>query len=76
MPQTAWAMMATATSLSPCSSPPPHRPLSVAAPWANRKSATAEGSVKPAQAAAPPAQPARPRPSAKATWLLAGPGRN
>ena len=37
-------------------------------------STTAEGRVKPTQAARPPGSPARRMPSVTATWLLAGPG--
>ena len=47
-----------------------------AMPNAKAISASAEGSVKPVQAASAPSQPARCMPSAMPTWLLAGPGRN
>lgn len=36
----------------------------------------AEGAVKPAKAASPPAAPARCRPIAKPTWLDVGPGQD
>ena len=54
MPSTAWATMATATSLRPCRSPSPAGPFSAPAPKAKSVMAIAEGSVKPAQAASPP----------------------
>jgi len=77
MLHTAWATIATATSFRPCSSPAPAREAErLAAPDANTTSSAAEGSFKPAQAASPPVQPARIRPSANPVWLDAGPGRN
>ncbi len=76
MPQTAWATIATATSLSPCNNPVPIGPLSELAAYANNRSATAEGSVNPAQAASPPRYPARRIPMEKPTLLLVGPGAN
>jgi len=41
-----------------------------------RTRAIADGRVKPSQAANAPRYPARERPMARPTWLLAGPGRN
>ncbi|MOA10920.1 hypothetical protein D3C78_1308300 [compost metagenome] len=76
MPQTACATTATAASFSPCTAPDWASQLHCCMPKANRMSSMADGRVKPSQAAKAPVQPARPRPSAKPTWLLAGPGRN
>ena len=76
MPHTACATTATATTLSPCSTPGGSASPWRARPSAKRISAIAEGSVKPAHAASAPRYPARCSPSAMPTWLLAGPGRN
>ena len=54
IPQMAWATIATATSRRPWSIPPPRVPPSSPAPSANRTSATADGNVKPIQAASAP----------------------
>jgi hypothetical protein len=76
MPQTACATIATATTFRPCTAPEAASDSYRAMPWANRISATADGSVKPSHAHSEPAHPARSMPSAMPTWLLAGPGRN
>ena len=52
------------------------QPAEMRQPRANNISAMAEGSVNASQAASMPVQPARFRPIAMPTWLLAGPGRN
>ncbi len=54
MPQTAWATTATATIFRPWMNPPGRASPQRAMPRANSVSATAEGSVKPAQAASEP----------------------
>ncbi len=52
MPQTAWATMETATSLSPCRMPPPSALCAMgAAPRAKRVRKMADGRVNPAKAA-------------------------
>ncbi|MNV48307.1 hypothetical protein D3C71_1402060 [compost metagenome] len=76
MPHTAWATIATAATFSPCMTADPDSQPKWARPIANPISASAVGSVNASQAAAMPAHPARRRPSAMPTWLLAGPGRN
>ena len=77
MPHTACATTATATTLSPCTSPAPsHAPLAEENPSPHNASTSAEGSVKPSHAASAPPHPPRRRPRASPTWLLAGPGRN
>ena len=76
MPQTACAMMATAAIFSPWMAPDADSQPNCASPSAKRISATAVGSVNATQAASMPAHPARFRPIAMPTWLLAGPGRN
>ena len=76
MPHTAWATTATATILRPWIAAPARRPVKEVESSANSKSSKAEGKVKPSQAARPVERPRRDRPSAKPTWLLAGPGRN
>jgi hypothetical protein len=75
MPQTACATIATATIFRP-SSTPCRWARDGAAVIAKASSASAEGSVKAVKAASAPSQPARIIPSAKPTWLEAGPGRN
>ena len=55
MPQTACATTATATTLRPDSAPDGMASPRLATPIANRISAIAEGSVKPAHAASAPA---------------------
>ena len=53
------------------------REVGVAPSAARERSApTADGSVKPSQAASPPSIPARRVPIAMPSWLLAGPGRS
>jgi len=74
--QTACATTATATILSPCSTPDGITPGYPATNRASTIRAMADGRVKPAQAANAPRYPHRDRPSAMPTWLLAGPGRN
>jgi hypothetical protein len=76
--QTACATIATVTIFRPWTTESSTRLPSPAhaSPCANSTSSMADGSVKPSQAANAPAHPARPSPSAKPTWLLAGPGRN
>ena len=76
MPNTAWATIATATILSPLIAPVAIEPERSGIIWAKAKSSNAEGSVNPMKAASAPSQPARINPSAKPTWLDAGPGRN
>ena len=78
IPSTAWATIATAAMRRPWRTPAPVEPelASRTAPLAKAISATADGSVNPIHAASAPEYPARFRPSANATWLLAGPGRN
>ena len=66
MPQTAWATTATAASLRPWSQPAPER-SSPRTPSPNSTMATADGRVKPSQAATPPASPARTMPMAMLT---------
>ena len=66
--------IATAATFSPCSAPAAAGPCQCDTPSANSTSAIADGKVKPAQAASAPRHPARCNPSAKPTWLLAGPG--
>ena len=74
MARIAWATTATATSCSPCTAPSPSLPVRCACPRAKASMSSAEGRVNPVQAASPPSHPARSSPSAKPTWLLAGPG--
>ena len=76
MPHTAWAITATAATFSPCTTARPDTPPMRASPRPSRIMAMADGSVNASQAASMPAHPARFRPSAMPTWLLAGPGRN
>ena len=76
MPHTAWATTATATTLSPCTSPAGKPAPPDEKPSPSAASTKAEGSVKPTQAASAPSQPLRIKPSAMPTWLLAGPGKN
>jgi len=76
MPHTAWATTATAMTFKPCTTPEASQPAPLSTPNANRIRARADGAVKPTQAASAPSQPARRRPKAMPTWLLAGPGRN
>ena len=54
IPQTAWATIATATSLRPCSRPAPIGPSRNFAPYAKSRSKMADGSVKAVHAARPP----------------------
>jgi len=76
MPQTAWATTATATTFRPWIRPAPIGPSNAVAPKAKASRIRAEGKVKAVQAASAPSAPARRSPSAKPTWLEAGPGRN
>lgn len=76
MPQTACAAIATAAIWSPSSTPVPTGPDMDAAVIAKTSRISADGSVKALNAASAPSQPARITPSAKPTWLDAGPGRN
>lgn len=76
MPQMACATTATATTFKPCSTPAGSAAPHADSPSANSVKASAEGSVKPAQASSAPLNPARDRPIAMPTWLLAGPGKN
>ncbi|KAG1244747.1 hypothetical protein G6F65_021632 [Rhizopus arrhizus] len=69
-------MIATAATFKPCIAPDCDSQPKCASPRANPISASAVGSVNASQAAAMPGQPARRRPIAMPTWLLAGPGRN
>jgi hypothetical protein len=55
MVSTACATTATAATLSPCSQPLSSALPSEVTPWPNSTSAIADGSVKPVQAASPPA---------------------
>ncbi len=73
---TACATIATATIFSPRTAPDDASAPCCAMPSAKAIIAIADGSVKPAQAASAPRQPARSQPSAMPVWLLAGPGRN
>ena len=75
MLQTACTTTATVAIFKPCNQPALPAP-SVAMPKANKVSASADGKVKPSQAANAPGRPARAMPIAMPTWLLAGPGRN
>ncbi len=74
--QTACATTATATIFSPCSQAPRPASAQLATPYAKAIIASADGMVKPAQAASAPLSPARSMPIEMPTWLLAGPGRN
>ncbi|MCY1218440.1 hypothetical protein D9M72_303890 [compost metagenome] len=76
MPQTACATMATAAIFRPWMAADPDSQPKCASPSAKSASAMAVGSVNAAHAASMPVQPARFRPMAMPTWLLAGPGRN
>ena len=77
MPQIAWATTATATSFKPWITPEASGPSRLPATSANTSNASADGKVKPIHASIPPiTPPPRTMPSAKPTWLLAGPGRN
>lgn len=76
IPHTACATIATATMVSPCTTPAAIGPDSTAAPAASATMITTEGSVKAAKAASAPPTPARIRPRANPTWLEVGPGRN
>jgi hypothetical protein len=73
MPSTASATTGTATSSSPWIQP---ASLRSADPTASASAviATADGSVKPSQAASPPNLPARCAPTAIPSWLDDGPG--
>ena len=73
MPHTAWATTIFRPRTRPASNQPPAADEN---PSPSRARASAEGSVKPSHAASAPPQPARISPSARPTWLLAGPGRN
>jgi len=75
MPHTAWATTATAATSKPWIQPVPRKENSLNKE-ANAASATAEGRVKPAQAAIAPQKPVRINPIAMPTWLIAGPGKN
>ena len=77
MPQIACATTATATSLSPCSTPSANGPVKMVAPSAKENRMIADGMVKANQAANPSSRPLpRKMPSVNPTWLDAGPGRN
>ncbi len=74
---TAWATMATAATSSPWMAPAIGPVSGTRASAATRPSMvmiSALGRVNPSHAAAAPAQPARSRPTAIVSWLLAGPG--
>ena len=76
MPQTACATTATATSFSPRSHPAWDRSPIAPTPRANSVIASADGRVKPAQAASMPSGPPRIRPIAMPVCDDAGPGMN
>jgi hypothetical protein len=76
MPHTACATTATATTLRPWRTPAFRNSPYAAMPSPNRISASAEGAVKPIQAATAPRSPPFASPMPMPTWLLAGPGRN
>ena len=76
MERTAWATMATATSSRPWRARKAMGPVKRLWPKAKANMSSAEGRVKPSQAASPPGSPPRRRPRAKPVWLLAGPGRD
>ena len=61
---------------STSSTAPAREAARIGAARANNSSSSAEGRVKPHQAASAPGQPARSSPSENPTWLEAGPGRN
>ena len=72
----AQAMIATAASFRPCTSES-GSPLSKRlVPTPRPIISTADGVVKPSQAARPPGMRPRSIPMAKPTWLDMGPGRN
>jgi hypothetical protein len=73
MSQTAWATTATAANVRPWTQPAFERSVE-AAKIPSAVSATADGSVNPSQAAAPPIRPARRVPIAIPSSVLAGPG--
>lgn len=58
IPNTACATMLTATSISPWSRAKPNSPFSSGSPAAAANMMIADGAVKPAKAATPPATPA------------------
>ena len=76
MPQTACATTATATSFRPRSHPACDRSPIAPTPYANTVIATADGRVKPTQAANIPSGPPRNSPIAIPVCEDAGPGMN
>ena len=72
MLQTAWATIATATSWRPCRIAVSVGPCILGASCAKAKRRTADGRVKPAQAARAPAQPARRSPHQQADLAAGG----